>query len=165
VLLAITLISAFGCGEAAKKATFSLDEFSITLTDEYGLTPHVSYFVSYETADKRAVLVTRDKKEVVEGIAGKNDLSCKEYADLVIATNKKGSDPKEKDGIVYYTYETLTDGIHYTYLATAHKSENAYWLVQFVCEKKEYNDRKDDFFRYAKSVKFNENYEKAPTTT
>lgn len=155
LLLAITLFSVCSCRDSNDK-TFTQDEFSITLSEDYGLVPRVSYFVSYETADKRAVLVTRNKKETVEEVAGKTDLSIMEYATLVITINQKGENPHTKDGLTYYTYTSLTDGIHYTYLVTVHKSSDAFWLVQFVCETKEYNDMKDTFFRYAKSVSFDE---------
>ena len=102
--------------------------------------------------DKKAVLVSQNRKDIVEEIAGKTNLSLLDYANLVIETNHKGENPKEKDGIIYYTYK---DNAGYTYLATVHKSENAFWLVQFVCQTAEYDDMKDTFFSYAKSVSIN----------
>ena len=155
LLLTVLLFSVCACGKSNTK-TLTQDEFSITLSDDYGMVPHISYFVSYETADKKAVLVTRNKKDIVEEVAGKPDISLLEYANLVIQTNRKGEDPKTKDGVTYYTYTSHTDGVDYTYLATVHKSENAFWLVQFVCETKEYNDMEDTFFGYAKSVSIKE---------
>ena len=167
LLLATLLITSFvSCGksENTNETTFTLDEFSIKLSNDYGMTPHVSFFVSYETADRQAVLVTRNRIELVEEAAQKTNLSLLEYANLVIQINGKGSNPKSNDDFVYYTYATYTDNTHYTYLATVHKSENAYWLVQFVCESDKYEDNQDTYFRYARSIHFNEDYEAATTT-
>ncbi len=152
LFLTVLLFSVCACGKSNAK-TFTQDEFSITLSEDYGMVPHVSYFVSYETADKKAVLVTKDRKFIVEDIAGKTDISHMEYANLVIETNRKGENPKEQDGITYYTY---TDNAGYIYLATVHESNEAFWLVQFVCEAQEYDDMKDTFFTYAKSVSIKE---------
>ena len=152
VLVTLLLISVCACEDSGAK-TFTQDEFSITLSEDYGMVPHVSYFVSYETADKKAVLVTKDRKFIVEDIAGKTNLSLLEYANLVIETNRKGNDPNETDGVIWYTY---TDNAGFTYLATVHKSQEAFWLVQFVCETTEFDDLKDTFFTYAKSVSIKE---------
>ena len=152
LLLSALLFSICACQDSNAK-TFTQDEFSITLSEDYGMVPHVSYFVSYETADKKAVLVTKDKKFIVEDIAGKANVSHMEYANLVIETNRKGENLKEQDGMVCYTY---TDNAGYVYLATIHESKEAFWLVQFVCEAAEYDDMKDTFFTYAKSVSIKE---------
>jgi len=152
LLLTFLIVSVGACGDSNTQ-TFTQDEFSITLSQDYGLVPHISYFVSYETADKKAVLVTKNKKNIVEEVAGKTDISLMEYANLVIETNRKGENLQKKDGMIYYTY---TDNAGYIYLATVHESSEAFWLVQFVCETEEYDDMKDTFFGYAKSVSIKE---------
>lgn len=151
-ILAVLLFSFCAC-EASNEKTFVQDEFSITLTEDYGLVPHISYFVSYETADKKAVLVSKNSKEIVEDVANKTNLSLMEYANLVIETNQKGENLAEQDGLVYYTY---TDTVGYTYFATVHESNEAFWLVQFVCESTKYNDMKEQFLTFAQSVVINE---------
>ena len=94
LLLTVIFFSVCACKDSDTK-TFTQDEFSITLSEDYGLVPHISYFVSYETADKKAVLVSKNRKDIVEEIAGKANLTLLDYANLVIETNHKGENPKE----------------------------------------------------------------------
>ncbi len=153
-----TLFSA--CEEGVM--TVSTKELSITIADDFQQTPHIYYVASYEKENGDAVLIVRESKAVVEDVAGHADVTREEYAALLISSNKKGSDPREEDGILYYTYTAADDsGVDYTYLSTVFTSENAFWMVQFVTKTANFNDRFDTFMTYAGSVSFNENYETA----
>lgn len=64
------------------------------------------------------------------------------------------ADIVEKGGIKCFTYEREVSGNDYAYLATVFKSSDAFWLIQFACFKDDYNDKEDDFVKWAKSVAF-----------
>ena len=156
LLLLVLLFSLSSC-KSQKDQIFTQSEFSITLTEEYNLTPNAACFVSYETKNQKAVQVIKDRKFIVEDIAGKTNVSLTEYAALVIATNQHQKEAVSQNGIVCYTYTVWNSGVEYTHLATVHESKEAFWLVTFVCPTQEFSKNEAEFFRFAQSVSIKEN--------
>lgn len=153
----LMLFSLSACGDDV----YTVKELSITLPNDFVEMPSISFTACFETVDEddsEAVLIIREKEETVFKVAGKTDVSVEEYAALVIKANGMGFKPSQKDGIVYYTYEKND----LFYLVTLHRSEDCYWLVQFVTPSKGLGST-DKYFKYAKSITFNEDYEEEST--
>ena len=66
---------------------------------------------------------------------------------------------KEEDGVRYYTYtymntEEIKDIVTLEYLNVAYKSSDAFWMVQFCCAQSDFDKKKPDFLKWAKTVTF-----------
>ena len=59
-----------------------------------------------------------------------------------------------KDDITYFTYEKEVNGKKYFYLASVHKSTDAFYLVQYICLSKNKEKYEPKFLTWDKTVKF-----------
>ena len=160
VVLALTMLLSFASCFGSEKATegeskkFTAEGMTITLTDSFKKTEQEGYTVCYSAKD---VLVVALKEEFTlqEGF---ENLSIIEYADLVYANNasKNPSDITSEDGltIMEYTFFNEEYDQTYEYLSVMYKSSDAFWLVQFSCVEDDYDDNRDSFIKWAKSVEF-----------
>ena len=150
--LFLALLTVFTACEASKsEKTFSGSGFSITLDNSFYEKELVSLTAYYEST-KMIVTVLKEEFSLFEGYVVVNSLA--EYAELVISANGlENITASEKDGVTYFEYEKTVSGKDYKYYATVHKGSDAFWLVQFACETKNYEDLKADMETYAKSFK------------
>lgn len=143
------LLSGFG----ASKETFSCRDMSITLTEDFKEVNISGYTTAYESKDV-AVFVLREGFNLM---AGAENYTLKQYADLVIQTNKLKSVPvKTNDGLTYFTYEYKNPqtGDTYQYFSYVYKSDNAFWLVQFAALEDNADKYEKNITKWAKTVTF-----------
>ena len=153
ILLSFMLIvsTLAGCSLfEAKEKTFTKAGISITLTQDFTEEDYISYTAYYES---RKSVVTIIKEESFLFEPGEfTSLSLREYADLVIAANTFSGTVKEKDGLTYFEYEEHVSGKDTSNLIVVYKGSDAFWMVRFVCETKDYKNLSDTFIKWAKSV-------------
>jgi hypothetical protein len=137
----------------AREKTFSKAGLSITLTAAFNEKSVVAYTGYYESRTS-AVATLKEEFSNLRSMGIYEDTSLREYAQLVQRANQTRASIEERDGIIYFEYERAVAGKEFTYLATVFKSEDAFWLVQFFSETKDYNKHRDDFFKWAGSVSF-----------
>ena len=130
-----------------KEKVFSKAGLTITLNDKFYEKEMVSYTAVYDS-ESIAVFALKEEKSLLEG----EELTLEEYADLVIANNQLDATAKDAEGLISFTFEKHVNGKDCTYFATVHKSDDAYWLLQFSCESTKYEDLKPTIIQYAKSV-------------
>ncbi len=146
VLLAVSFV---GCS-LFKEKTFTKEGMSITLTGQFVEQEYVTQTVCYVSPK---VVVTALKEEFTM-LAGFEGWSLVEYASTTIANNKLNCRYYGAKGYVYFVFEKEVSGKDYTYYAACYKSTDAFWLVQFGCETKNYEDLQDTMIKYAESVTF-----------
>ena len=73
---------------------------------------------------------------------------------LQVENNKAEYTVQEKNGLTYFEYEKEVSGKNYKYFACAFKADDAYWLIHFYCETKNYDDLSETFVKWAKTVTF-----------
>ena len=152
--VAMLLLCSFmlcSCG-AAKEKEFSKEGFTITLTDAFKEQEIATQTVAYASS-KVSVTALKEDLSAFKDNNMDTDITLKDYAELVIAANGLDSEAEEKDGLVCFTYDKSLSGQNFTYLATVFKGSDAFWLVQFGCENSQYDALKEDFVKYAKTVK------------
>ena len=86
------------------------------------------------------------------------DYTIEEYGELVREQNG-GVSPTEletRDGVTFYshTYTKEDTGETYYYLSTFHKANDSFWIVQFGTLNTNLDKYEENFFKWAKSVKF-----------
>ncbi len=160
VILAVAAIVGFAFGflmnmdGPAEPKVFTVGEMSITLTDKYDVMEQTDSKGAYYT-DETVVVITNEALSLFEGDGIIN--TKEDYADLVIYANSmENSVVLTKNGVVYFEYtEIIEDEGEFTYIATVHKSENAFWLIQFAAKTAVIGEYRDTFFEYASTVTFN----------
>ena len=148
VILVVGMLS--GCGKAKDK-TFAVDNLSITLNEDFTeqeLVTQTGYFVSLTSI----VTVLKEELTVFESAGLSTNMSLSDYASLVLTTNQLETEVKSDDGLVGFEYAKTESGKNYQYAAFVYKGSDAYWLVQFGCESKNFDKYREDFIKWAKSV-------------
>ena len=54
----------------------------------------------------------------------------------------------------YFVYEKTVSDKRYFYLATTHKSKDAFWLIQFCCDQKDKDEFQEKFLEWADTITF-----------
>ena len=126
--------------------TIQLPEDFIDLSDE----AFASDLVFIQGKDPIAVNGLREEKALFESYGLELDLL--RYAKLVVLSNNLTMQPEEKDGVLTFSYEAVTDGVSYTYVVTLWETKDAYWTVQAYCPTADYQKVKNDIWEILSSV-------------
>lgn len=153
----VMLVSLFAsCGNAgsAPAKEFSKAGMSISLTETFVEKEMASLTAYYESPK---VIVTCLKEEFTQfealGVSS-DDITLDDYAELVIENNQMDLDATKEDGLTYFTYEKTVSGKDFSYMACVYKSSDAFWLIQFACEQKNFDSMKEQMKSWAQTVKF-----------
>ena len=148
--LLLTLTTFFACSLGLDKK-FSKAGVTITLTDKFIEKELVSQTAYFESTQMVVTLL----KEEFTLLAGLENWTLKKYAETTISGNGLTAEVVETEkSYVYFEYEKTVSGNDYKYLATCHKADDAFWLIQFGCFSKNYDKLQEDMFKYADSVTF-----------
>lgn len=135
--------------------TFSAEEMTITLTNEFVEVPSTRKGGAFESPDM-FIRVVRESRSVVEDVAGHSDVALETYTDLVLAANKLSLPVTREKNCLTYEYTALDEevGRYYTYYVTVHKSRDAFWLIQFIVDETDYADKQAEIATYLESIEF-----------
>ena len=145
----------FGSECSPRDKKFSVDGMTITLNSNFekvDVDKEHKYDASYGS-EEVAVLVLKEEFSLVEGF---EDYTLEEYAELLVEANGLSSDVKIKDGMTFFDYQKKSskDQKIYRYRAYVYKSDDAFWMIQFAIETKNYDDYADSIDEWARSVSF-----------
>ena len=152
LLASLLLFSGCGLFKESPK-TFTKDSMSITLTNRYKEVKLEGQTVAYDSK-KVAVFALKEEFTLFEGTGYGKDSSLEDYANLVITANEVVSSVKVVDDLTTFTYTAKNGNLEFTYFATVFKSADAFWLIQFATETKNYEAQKDNILTFAKSISF-----------
>lgn len=110
---------------------FSAEEMSITLTNEFRETEAANYTAAYDSRNV-AVFALKESFSLAEGF---EDLTLKEYADLVKqANNLRSAKTQTENGLTYFEYDFTNPETkeEYHYFSYVYKADDAFWLIQFT---------------------------------
>ena len=126
---------------------------TIELTNKFVEKSHISYTSYYESEDELVVCL----REPFSMMAGSSYWSVTQYANACINANMLSgitSTMSENGEYSYFTFVKDLNGQSYTYLATCHKADEAFWLIQFATYTHKYSEHQSHFFKYANSIVF-----------
>jgi len=155
VLLPIILFNAIFSGIQSKptEKTFTKEGFSITLTSNFTEKDVVSQTAYYQSSSSY-VFALKEEFSLFESVGiNAADYTLDDYAKLVMENNSVAAALDKKDGLTSFIYEKHVNGKDITYLATVHKGADAFWLIQFACETKDFGNFQNQFIKWAKTVK------------
>lgn len=136
---------------AAEPKVFNSNGMSITLTDEFKETQRMT--VSFES-DYVAVFAIEESFSLLEG---SENLTLSDYGKLVgEANNIRNSELKTDGDLMYYEYEEYNDELKrdYTYYAFVYKSDDSFWMINFVTASINAEKYESKIFAWADSVEF-----------
>ncbi len=152
LLMAVLMLASLAACGAPKEKEFTNSGLTITLNDSFTEKSYEGYTVCYDSKNV-AVFVL---KEGFSLLAGLENYTLKQYADLVFAANsaRNPSAITEVEGLTTFEYTFLNteDNTTYKYFTTMFKGDDAFWTIQFCCAADKYNTYKADFIKYAHSV-------------
>ena len=139
-----------GCVGGSPK-TFTKEGMSIELTDKFVEKEHITMTCYYETSDMFVAVLKEEFSSYIS-----SSLSLTKYAEKVISANKMDGIEVflSEKGYAYFVYSKEASGNEYTYYATCHKAEDAFWLIQFGIFSKNYEDKLETIQKYANSIAF-----------
>ena len=126
--------------------TFSYQDFSITLTEDFVQCSYDNTDVAFES-DEVAVFASRDDK----GYFG--NISLKDYAQMAIQASGRADTQLHQEGArIWITYTARIDGMEYFYMVQFYESEDAFWLVNFATPIGFREKYENQFMKWADSV-------------
>ena len=134
ILVLLTLSLSFvGCGETPEETdvwpmSHTSGEITITLTNEFFVIDPENSTARFSS---RSVTVTAQK--TLFTTLGTSVLTPASYAREVLSTHGITAEVYETDSYAYFSFNETVDGAEYYYKDFCYKSEDAYWVVQFLC--------------------------------
>lgn len=135
--------------------TFSSNGLTITLTDEFTLAKNEHYTFIFDSEAIDIPVLKENFSTLSEGFAEK---TLDEYIDILLEVNKLPAlEKRHEDGLVYYEY-TLRNSddptLAYHFTNYVYKSDDAFWLVQFIVNERNIERFSNQITEFAKSVTF-----------
>lgn len=152
LLLAVCLLA--GCGTQPDQ-TVTCGELSITLPgsfQDWSQDP-ASAGLSFSYADEtKGVCGVFESKEYLQAyIPG---LDAQRYAELFVESNSLASSVEMTDGIPTFSYTAEGDPA-IRYLCGVFESGENFWVVQAYCASEDFEESKEEMWRYITSVQVN----------
>lgn len=157
VLFLAMMISVFaGCGSAEDKE-FSSNGFTVTLPgNAKEMDQSLGYTVAYQIGNDVIVAALKEEKSTLQSLGLAEDATVEEYAALVAEVNGYSADDVSTiigTDIPYIEYSSTVDNVEYNYIGVCYESDDAFWFVNFGTTASRFDSVKNDFERWAASVK------------
>ena len=142
VLLSVSSCSLFNVVEAPDKV-FDCGDFSITLTSGFTTYEMEGYDFAFDSMKIAVFGFKEDFSLFEEG----TDLAG--YAKLIYEANID-------EGLTTIQYESYDsdEKVSYIYYTVLYEGKEAFWTIQFFCDKADFDEYKPYFIKWAKSVEF-----------
>ena len=121
----------FTSSKEVEPKTFTDSGITITLTEDFEKDSQPDFAAAYKS-NKAMVLVVKEDFAYAPYLA---DYAIEEYGELFLNYNRMNdvSIMQSQNGLYYFEYEATNEenGITYYYYCTLHRSEDAFWVVNF----------------------------------
>lgn len=155
ILVVLLLICALlcGCSKAdtlTEDQTLTFMDLSITLPGYFEDQTNAAYATDgtfmygiYEIS----VTGVREAYELFDEVP-----DLEEYGNMLIQGNNLDTALQQEDGLTTFTFTVLDGETSYTYLAAIYEGTDAFWLVQTSCKTQNFDQSRESFLTYLKSV-------------
>ena len=75
-----------------------------------------------------------------------------EYGNLLITNNNLTSTLQQEEGLTTFTFSLMDGKTSFTHLAAIYEGSESFWLVQISCKTENFEDSRESFLTYLKSV-------------
>ena len=148
-VVCLSLITCCSCSLLTK--TYEFDEFSITMSRGF---KEDTYEDAEVYLEKRDILFIAYEDKLKYSYAP--DVTVNEYARLLLIENMISSEIQERDNeeYAYFTYTKNISGDDIFYMTTVHKTEEAFWIIDFMCFEDKKNEFSSKFLKWSDSIVF-----------
>ena len=153
VCLILTVCCLCGCSKIetlTEDQTLTFMDLTITLPGYFENRLHSDYTAKdtfmygiYEIT----VTGIRENKELFEEVP-----TLEEYGNLLISGNNLSSTLEQEEGLTTFTFSLMDGKNSFTHLAAIYEGAESFWLVQVSCKTENFEDSRDGFLTYLKSV-------------
>lgn len=159
-MLVISILVCFltSCGvteEESATTTYSKNGMSITMDNGFIENEVVS--LTYYLQNQNNILTAlKESFTDLHAINITADSTLENYAQAILDTNYIDAiiTLSESNKYTWFSYNKSLSGKDYYYLATCHKANDSFWLIQFACETKNTEIYNEKFHTWADSVVF-----------
>ncbi|MEA4890220.1 MAG: hypothetical protein VB070_12230 [Clostridiaceae bacterium] len=137
---------------ASKPQEFSKAGMTITLTQDFAEKEVVSQTAAY-ISSQYIVVSMKEETQLLEQNDVAADISLREYAECIIANNELDTTIEGIESQPYFIYSQHLNGKDISYLAVMFKGSDAYWVVTFACETQYFASSREQFMKWADTVK------------
>ncbi|MBQ9200126.1 MAG: hypothetical protein IJ141_08115 [Lachnospiraceae bacterium] len=149
LLLFICTLLLTSCSRDPKN--FTCGNLTVTLNKTFTESNH-SGFDLYASSENIIFSVVEESEENLE-FSGYTISGLKGYCDEILSLNNVSSDKLiQRNDYYYFTNTKTISGAKYTYVHCMYYGSGSYWICEFVCKTKNYDNYKDDIFKWADSV-------------
>ena len=130
---------------------FSADGLEITLTEAFWVNDEMEGFTTCFDSRNVAVFVIKEEYSLLDGL---EDMTLREYAELVLQNNGFNYELKTRGELLYFEYTFLDEksGDTYCYIDFVYKGDDAFWFLQFAFDVKDSDEYREKVFEWAASV-------------
>lgn len=151
LFVAIITLGASGCSCFNRQETYS--KYGMSITMDKGFVEKSIVTATYYLESTDAIMLAT--KEEFQSLIP-STMSLESYTDLVLDTNDLTADvdDRETKDYLYFSYKKTVNGKDFYYFATTHKTDDAFWLVQFACVEDDKDEFQNKFFTWADTITF-----------
>lgn len=141
--------------ESSKKQDYQIENMTITLPEGFKKDEIDSFTGAYIKGDIAVFALRETYEQYAAYLDGMETWTAEEYAELSAQYNDI-DEVKTRDGLYYFDYTYDGEGVPapYHYIAFSYKDTEGFWLVQFCTPEKNYAKVEQQFFDWAKTVRF-----------
>lgn len=152
-LLLLFLIACTLCGCSGNPKNFTVDTMTITLTDHFKQSK-MSGFDAYFVSDDVTFSVKTENASTLE-YQGYEISGLRDYAKEICALNNIATDKLiQRNNYYYFSNSQTVSGARYTYLHCMLQEGQNYWICEFVCKARDYNELESTMLKWADSITF-----------
>lgn len=133
-----------------KDKTFTKENFSITLTDEFVEMDNINYTAWYTSPEINAIVIKEPFSDFANTLFV--DMTAEEYAELLIESNVWKATVGNTNSMVSTIYSS--DDYKYKFMTFFFKGTNAYYALQFQSALADFDDLDDFFIKSAETFKY-----------
>ncbi len=146
VIIILLSFLIFGCGKNTNKL-FANDDFEIILPDRFESMNTNKYDYLYKNKDV-IITVLREDINALKKYKINNDSTTEDYLKVISELSNKEYEIINKEKYSYMIYESSE---HY-HMATTFKSNDYFWIINYMCLKKNIDIYKNEFFKWNDSI-------------
>lgn len=157
VLFLAMMVSVFaGCGSNEEKEVSS-NGFAVTLPgNAKEMDQSLGYTACYQVGNDIVVAAIEESKSTLQSLGLAEEATVDDYASLVAEVNGYSADDLKTitgTDIPYFEYSSTVSGVDYNYIGACYEADDSFWFVNFGTTASKFDSVKEDFEKWATSVK------------
>lgn len=158
IMAMMLVVSVFAaCGGKTEEKEFTKNGFTITLPENAKeMEDSSGFLVAYQIGNAIIVTAIQEGEDILATVGLDGNSSVMDYAEIVAEVNGYSADDVgtiEGTNIPMFEYSSTVDGVEYKYMGSFYSGTDSFWFINMGTTASNYDSVKEDFERWAASVK------------